>query len=146
MRTDVVKLDISKEDYKKYYFKRYDMQDHSASSASRLTHRLEEIKYDFSKDPAGGTNDTPIENETLTVPFSEPEDVPSVLLQSKLKQKTKKKSFPRMITRSLSTLQDESRKAMATKAVHAFAVAIKIFAARASGPDVRERSVDRCYG
>ena len=136
VRTDVAKLDISEEAYKRYYFKRYDMHNNSMSSASRLTHRLEEIKYDFSKDPAGETNDTPIENETLTVPFVDPEDVPVELHQSKPKQT--KKSFPRMTTRSLSSLQDESGQDMATQAINAFTVAIKAFVARASGPEVRE--------
>ena len=45
VRTDVAKMDMTPEDYKRFYFTRYDMTENSSSTATRLTHRISTTGY-----------------------------------------------------------------------------------------------------
>ena len=138
VRTDVAKLNITEETYKRFYFKRYDMAENPASTATRIVRRLDEIQFDFDKPLEQDANDS--ETIPMNAPLVEPDEVPIELQTDSNKRRRKDWGFlpePR-VTRSKAKDQNPSVEDMIDDAVRAFSAAVKAFAAKASGPEVKE--------
>ena len=74
VRTDVAKLEITEEAYKKFYFRRHDISGSSISTATRIHHRVEECLCDFDKPLEEIANDLTTE-QPMTAPLMEPDEV-----------------------------------------------------------------------
>ena len=154
VRTDVAKLEMSEEAYRRYYLKRPDMYGDVTSTATRVRSRLEEIQFDYDHPPEAETEDhdlapeaesvPPTEpDETLiaeSIPLMEPEEVPEVL-RTEVRPRIRRTWDhlpPRRTTRSMAQTEDEPGDHTGAHPVRAYSVAVKAFAARASGPTVKE--------
>ena len=140
VRTDVAKMDMTAEDYKRFYFKRYNMTENSSSTATRLSHRIDEWVYNFSLPPTEENNDeeppTP-----LTAPLAEPEETPEeVQIDPVHKRRRTWEQLPaNRVTRAMSRRAESTLEPHQTQAiVHGFSAAVKAFVTRSSGPDVRQ--------
>ena len=139
VRTNVIKLNIDEEAYKRYYFKRYDMSQSSTSTATRIADRLEEIKWDFSRTPSEETNES-TGDLPMTVPLMESEEAPSQLRhnENRRQRRTWDELPPPPTTRSRARTEQS--------AIHVFRVeiddgetkAVKVFAAKSAGPTVQQ--------
>ena len=140
VRTDVAKMDMTVEDYRRFYFKRFNMTENAASTATRLTQHIDNWAYDFSQPPAEEDNDE-TEHEPLTAPLAEPEEVPEPVQIDPVKKRRRTWDHlpPRRTTRASSRREAEDPPIECREAIiRAFTAAVKAFAARASGPDVRK--------
>ena len=139
VRTDVIKLNIKDEAYKRYYHKRYDMSQSSTSTSSRIAARLEDAQFNFD-DPLPEEENDSTHQEPTTIPLMEPEEAPEELRSSEPKRK--KRTWDNLPSPSMT----RSRTKAQAGVIHIFRVeiddgetkAIKTFAARVSGPDVQE--------
>ena len=138
VRTDVAKLEITEEAYKRFYFKRYDVSGSSISTATRIHHRVEECLCDFDKAPEEDVNDS--SPEPMNTPLIEPEETPPELQpEARTRQRRRWDDLPpARVTRShtraanLCSLSDDELTEVFC------ATAVKVFLARAGGPKVHE--------
>ena len=140
VRTDVAKMDMTVEDYRRFYFKRFDISENVASTATRISHRVDNWMYNFAEPPTEETNDEVME-EPLTVPLAEPDEIPEEVQIEPTKRRRRSWSHlpQRRVTRSLSRhLEKTSDPQQTEDNVHAFSVAVKALAARTSGPNVQQ--------
>ena len=140
VRTDVAKMDMTVEDYRRFYFKRFNMTENVASTATRLSHHIDNWAYDFSQPPNEEDNDE-AKDEPLTAPLAEPEEVPEPVQIDPVKKRRRTWDHlpERRTTRAMSRREaDELPIASHVAIIRASVAAIKAFAARASGPDVRQ--------
>ena len=130
-RTDLIKLDISDEAYRRYYSARHDVHDDNRSAQTRIGELLRENERDITK-VLHQANDEATQ-VPLTATLIEPEEVPQALT-TEARSRTRKTwthlPAPR-VTRSKSSRVEESR--------------ILAMAARTLGPKVHEalRSPER---
>ena len=139
VRTDVAKLDMSVEAYRRYYLKRPDMYGDNTSTATRVYRRLEEVQFDFDNPPAEA-EDQDHAPEAESVPLMETDEVPEVL-RTEVRPRIRRTWYhlpPRRTTRSMAQAENDPEDHVDTQAVRAYAVAVKAYAARASGPTVKE--------
>ena len=139
VRTDVIKLDINEEAYKRYYHKRYDISQSSTSTSTRIAARLHEAQWNFDEPLPLEENDSTL-SEPMTIPLMEPDEASEYLqpTQQGRKRRTWNNLPAPPTTRSRSGGQ--------IGIIHAFKVeiddgstkAIKVFAVRVSGLNVQE--------
>ena len=134
VRTDIAKLDMTADDYRRFYFKRYDMTENPSSTATRLTNRLDEWLIDFDQPPTEETNDeAPIELPTASL--ADPDEVPDALQidPARRTRRTWDHLPPSRVTRAMGRrLENELEPRQRQHLMHAFTVAVKAFAARSS--------------
>ena len=140
VRTNVAKLEITEEAYKKFYFRRHDISGSSISTATRIHRRVEECLCDFDKPLEKIANDSTTE-QPMTAPLMEPDEVPPELT-TETRQRIRKRWDnlpPPRVTRSralvdanLCTIDEDAYVDMV------MATAVKVFLAKAGGPDVRQ--------
>ncbi len=139
VRTDVAKLDITEEAYKKFYFKRYDISGSSISTATRIHHRIEECLVNFDKPPEEPVNDS-VNLQPMTTTLMEPEEVPQQLLTDVRKKVAKRwgnlpapritRSRAQKIAANLCLIDDDEYLDTLVSTT------VKAFLARAGGPKV----------
>ena len=139
VRTDVAKLDITTDAYKRFYSKRYDTHGSSKSTSTRIQDRFLEAMYDFDQPPVDILND----NDHQDIPptsLIEPEEVPPPLLAQRRTRKPRSwDHLPNpILTRSQAGLHIASCQVTYDNETCAYLVSIKAFAARSSGPNVSQ--------
>ena len=88
VRTDVARLNITEEAYRRYYSKRFDIYGSNRSTATRIHQRVEEAQWDFAQrlaDPKDAIEDQPPPEATL----AEPEEIPQPLETTTRVRRTK---------------------------------------------------------
>ena len=139
VRTDVAKLDITTEAYKRFYFKRYDVSGSSTSTATRIHQRIEECMHDFDKPLEEDDNDS--DENPMTTPLLETEETPPEL-QPEARRRNQRRWDnlpPPRITRSQARVGANLCSLSDDELVDMFcATAVKVFLARAGGPTVQE--------
>ena len=107
VRTDVAKLDMSEDSYKRFYYKRYDMHGEPTSTATRVYRRLEEAQIDFDQAPLEEADDS--ESDATTAQLMDAEELPEELttevrrrVRKAWVQKSTKPSHPPSATSGLS--------------------------------------------
>ncbi len=139
VRTDIAKLDMSEEAYKRFYLKRYDMHGESTSTTNRVYRRLEEAQFDFDK-PLSEDEDNDPAPEAVSVPLMEADEVPEAL-RTEVRRRLRRAWDhlpPRRTTRSMVQARSELEEYVEAQVVRVYAAAVKAYAARASGPTVKE--------
>ena len=74
VRTDVARLNITDEAYRRYYSKRFDIYGSNRSTSTRIHQRLEEAQWEFAQplaNPEDATEDQPPTAVTLAEPDEE---------------------------------------------------------------------------
>ena len=88
VRTDVAKLEITEEAYKRFYFRRHDISGSSVSTATRIHNRIEECLVNFDNPPEEAVNDSA--TQPMNTPLMEPEEIPPEL-STEQRQRTRKR-------------------------------------------------------
>ena len=116
------------------------MTENKASTSTRVTHRIDNWAYDFTEPLDEETNDADQE-QPLTVPLAEPEEIPeeSQVDPVKKRRRTRDHLPQGRVTGSMNRrLEEELEPHQRENIVNAFAAAVKAFAARTSGPDIKK--------
>lgn len=125
-RTDLVKLDITDEAYRRYYSRRHDIYDGTRSAPTRVGEILHDNEINIEKLLTLQDDEQP----PIAIPLMEPTELPPDLSPQRRQRRWDHLPAPR-VTRS--------------KQSAASAMAVKVLAARASGPSITEalRAPDR---
>ena len=139
VRTDVARLDITDEAYRRYYSKRFDMHGNSKSTSTRIHQRLDEVQWDFSSPLDHDVNELS-QQEATTTTLAEPEEIPAILRdKNRTRRRRNWNHLPTPInTRSRGNLHVMSCRITYSDNVHVYTVSIKAYIARSGGPTVRE--------
>ena len=98
VRTDVARLNITDEAYRRYYSKRFDIYGSNRSTSTRIHQRLEEAQWDFAQplhDPGEVTESQPL----TEVNMAEPEEIPQhCKQQTECEERKHGNVFPHLVS------------------------------------------------
>ena len=137
IRTDIVKLDISDDAYRKYYARKHEVRDDSESTSTRISRITEPGTMDITSMIDTVANDA-TQDQPLTAPMIEPEEVPPELADPPQREGRTKFKPSRPITRSQTISHAMPAQAIRREIEKAVTEAIRVMLARASGPKVDE--------
>lgn len=141
VRTDLIKIDISDDAYRRYYARKHEIRDDSTSTSTRITSILEQGMIDISSIIDMESNDATLE-QPLIAPMIEPEDIPPELSATPVqhrRNRMRRNHLPhRPTTRSQTKIHAMLAQTIRFEVEDAVTEAIKVMSARAGGPSVDE--------